>query len=52
MRDSLIQRDMVDLKAKRYAYKESVIYLDIVDECEHFGDYALNVVQAVAENKV
>lgn len=52
MRDSLIQRDMVDLKAKKYAYKESVIYLDIVDECEHFGDYALNVVQAVAENKV
>ena len=51
-RDMLMVRNMADLKAKKYAYKEAVIYLDIVDECEHYADFALNVVQAVAENKV
>ena len=35
-----------------YPYQQSVYYLDIIDEYEHFGDYALNVVQAIVEKKV
>ena len=52
MRDDLKQRNMQDLDNHVYPYQQSVYYLDIIDEYEHFGDYALNVVQAIVEKKV
>lgn len=51
-RDQLKAKNMQDLDNHVYPYQESVYYLDIIDEYEHFGDYALNVVQAVAEKKL
>ncbi len=50
-RDLLKAKNMQDLDNHVYPYQESVYYLDIIDEYEHFGDYALNVVQAVVEKK-
>ena len=52
MRDDLKQKNMQDLDNHVYPYQQSVYYLDIIDEYEHFGDYALNVVQAIVEKKV
>ncbi len=52
MRDDLKRKNMQDLDAHVYPYQQSVYYLDIIDEYEHFGDYALNVVQAIVEKKV
>ncbi|KGN98201.1 Na/Pi cotransporter [Porphyromonas gingivicanis] len=51
-RDFLKAKNMQDLDNHVYPYQESVYYLDVIDEYEHFGDYALNVVQAVVEKKV
>lgn len=51
-RDNLQAKNMRDLEEKVYTYSSAVYYLDIVEECEKYGDYALNVVQAVVEKKV
>ncbi len=51
-RDSLKAKNMKDLEAHVYEYQESVYYLDIIDEYEHFGDYTLNIVQALVEKKI
>lgn len=50
-RDELKNRNMNHLEERRYSYQASVYYLDIIDECEHYGDYALNIVQAMTEKK-
>lgn len=51
-RDDLKLKNMENLDNHVYPYQQSVYYLDIIDEYEHFGDYALNVVQAIVEKKV
>lgn len=42
-----------DLEDKKYEYQESGYdYLDLIDEYEHFGDYAVNVVEAFVVYKL
>ncbi len=42
----LLAENLKDLENKEYSYQHSVYYLDIIDEYEHLGDYAINVVEA------
>lgn len=48
----LQKRNIKDVQDGKYEYRQSVHYMDIVDECESLGDYVLNVVQAIVEKKV
>lgn len=52
LRDSLKIKNLADMQEKLYEYQDAVYYMDIIDECEKFGDYVLNVVQAIVEKKV
>ncbi|MFC4665082.1 Na/Pi cotransporter family protein [Falsiporphyromonas endometrii] len=52
LRDRLKLKNMEDMQNKLYEYQDAVYYMDIVDECEKFGDYVLNVVQALVEKKI
>lgn len=52
LRDSLKVKNLEDMQAKLYEYQDAVYYMDIIDECEKFGDYVLNVVQALVEKKI
>lgn len=48
----LLKENFKDLNANVYPYQEAVYYLDMIDEYERLGDYALNVVEAfVGESK-
>lgn len=51
-RDALLNKNLKDLEDKKYEYQESVHYLDLIDEYEHFGDYAVNVVEAFVVYKL
>lgn len=42
----LTTENLKDLNSGIYPYQDSVYYLDIIDEYERLGDYAINVVQA------
>lgn len=42
----LTSENLKDLNNGIYPYQDSVYYLDIIDEYERLGDYAINVVQA------
>ena len=50
-RDTLEAQNILDLKAHKYEYEQSVYYVDDVDEYEHFADYAINVVEALTHEK-
>lgn len=47
LRDQLRRTHVDDVKAKKYKYKEGVVYVDLIRACEHFGDHALNVSEAM-----
>ncbi|WP_018359144.1 Na/Pi cotransporter family protein [Porphyromonas levii] len=48
----LVTENLKDLQANAYPYQDSVYYLDIIDEYERLGDYAVNVVEAfIGEEK-
>lgn len=48
----LVTENLKDLQANSYPYQDSVYYLDIIDEYERLGDYAVNVVEAfIGEDK-
>lgn len=51
-RETLAHRNLKDLEDKLYEYPQSVHYLDLLDEYEHFGDFAVNVVEAFVIHKV
>jgi hypothetical protein len=42
----LKERSIVDINENRYNYELGVSYMDFINECEHMGDYVVNVVQA------
>lgn len=42
----LVAENLKDLNNNVYPYQDSVYYLDIIDEYERLGDYAVNVVEA------
>jgi hypothetical protein len=45
-RRMLKERSIVDINENRYNYELGVSYMDFINECEHMGDYVVNVVQA------
>lgn len=51
MRNMLKRKNIEDVNDKLYAYQTGVFYMDLVVECEHMGDYIINVVQSVKHKK-
>lgn len=45
----LVSKNLKDLDAQLYPYQQSVYYLDLLDEYEVLGDYAINVVEECVE---
>ncbi|MBE6322327.1 MAG: Na/Pi cotransporter family protein [Bacteroidales bacterium] len=50
-RDELKSKNVTDVNAKKYSYADSVVYMDLITECEKMDDYIVNVVEAVSEYK-
>ena len=51
-RDKLKNDNIENIDAKKYSYQDAIYYMDIVSECERFGDYVINVAQAIVKGKV
>ena len=51
-RDKLKTENIENIDSKKYSYQDGIYYMDIVSECERFGDYIINVVQATAKKKL
>ena len=51
-RNQLKIHNVEDINNKKYQYQDGVYYMDIIGEAEKLGDYVLNVVQSVIENKI
>ncbi len=47
-RDELRKNHVDHIKSKKYRYKEGIIYIDLIRACEHVGDHALNISEALA----
>jgi phosphate:Na+ symporter len=45
-RKMLKERSLIDISENKYSYQLGVSYMDFINECEHLGDYIVNVVQA------
>jgi phosphate:Na+ symporter len=45
-RRMLKEHSIRDINNNKYNYELGVIYMDFINECEHLGDYVVNVVQA------
>ena len=45
-RKMLKEHSINDINESKYSYELGVIYMDFINECEHLGDYVVNVVQA------
>ena len=43
----LKRKNIDDINENLYDYKTGVFYTDLITECEHMGDYIINVVQSV-----
>ena len=50
-RNQLKNQNIVDVNNKEYDYQMGVYYMDIIAECEKFGDYVVNVVEASTDRK-
>jgi phosphate:Na+ symporter len=51
-RNQLKTQHIVDVNDAKYPYASSVIYMDMIVECEKMGDYIVNVVEALADSKL
>ncbi|MDD3667079.1 MAG: Na/Pi cotransporter family protein [Bacteroidales bacterium] len=51
-RNQLKTQNIVDVNDAKYPYGSSVIYMDMIVECEKMGDYIVNVVEALADSKL
>ena len=53
-RSQLKSQNLQSVNSKEYDYQMGIYYMDIINECEKLGDYAVNVVEAsshIKENK-
>ena len=50
-RDRLKTRNLEDIDNNLYTYQTGIYYMDIVNECEKVGDFAINVVEARTDKK-
>ena len=51
-RNQLKTQNIVDVNDGKYPYESSVVYMDMIVECEKMGDYVVNVVEALADSKL
>lgn len=51
LRSMLKKQNVVNVDQKAYSYTIGVLYMDIINECEHLGDYIINVVDALKTEK-
>lgn len=51
-RNQLRQQNAVAVNDGQYGYQVSVIYMDMITECERLGDFVVNVVEALADTKL
>ena len=51
MRNMLKRKNIEDVNNNIYDYQTGVFYTDLVTECEHMGDYIINVVESVKLKK-
>lgn len=51
-RNELKNRNLEDIDHKEYDYKTSVIYMDMVTDCERLGDFIINVIEANGDSKL
>ena len=51
-RNQLKTQNILDVNDAKYPYASSVIYMDMIVECEKMGDYIVNVVEALADSKL
>ena len=51
LRNMLKRKNIEDVNDNLYDYQTGVFYMDLIVECEHMGDYILNVVQSIQHNK-
>ncbi len=51
LRNMLKRKNIEDVNDKIYDYQTGVFYMDLIVECEHMGDYILNVVQSIQHHK-
>ena len=51
-RNQLKTQNVIDVKEGKYSYPTSVIYMDLIVECEKLGDYIVNVVESSADAKM
>ncbi len=52
LRGELKNLNLEDIDKKEYDYKTSVVYMDMVTECERLGDFIINVVEANGDSKL
>lgn len=51
-RNRLKMQNIADVNDKKYEYKASITYMDMIVECEKLGDYVINVVEALHEASI
>lgn len=51
-RNQLKTQNINDVNDGKYLYSTSVVYMDLIAECEKMGDYIVNVVEAEANTKI
>lgn len=51
LRNMLKRKNVEDVNDKIYDYQTGVFYMDLIVECEHMGDYIINVVQSINHMK-
>ena len=45
-RNQLKNQNINDVNEHKYSYASGTMYMDLINECEHLGDYVVNVVEA------
>lgn len=51
-RNQLKKQNVLDVNDNKYPYAISVVYMDMIVECEKLGDYVVNVVEALTDSKL
>ncbi len=51
MRNMLKRKNIEDINNNIYNYQTGVFYTDLISECEHMGDYIINVIETVKHKK-
>jgi len=50
-RDMLKSQNTINITEHKYEYLSGISYMDIIMECEKMGDYIINVMEAISEQK-